>query len=117
MSLTIDPKQDRRIRDGQLMKTMHLVWKECCVCGETSPRNLHHVNKHPRDDVRENLVMLCGSGTTGCHGRIEARDPVTMRLLGEHIDEFRGDITDRLFKIKGREAALNWMRENLLIGS
>jgi hypothetical protein len=24
--------------------------------------------------VLVNLVPLCGSGTTGCHGRIEARD-------------------------------------------
>lgn len=99
------------------MKTMHLVWKECCVCGETSPRSLHHVSKHPRNDVRGNLVMLCGSGTTGCHGRIEARDPVTMRLLGEHIVARRQDVVEYLIEMKGPLAAENWMRENLLIGS
>lgn len=47
----------------------------CFVCGERW-QSLHHL--YPRsqggDDVAVNLVPLCGSGTTGCHGRVEARD-------------------------------------------
>ena len=117
MLTVVDLKPLRRIRDPQLLRTMHLVWVECCLCGAVSPLSLHHISKHPRDDVRGNLCMLCGSGTTGCHGRIEARDPVTTRLLGEYIDEFRGDVSDYLISRKGRTEAVEWMRVNLLIAS
>lgn len=74
---------------------MHLGHHSCALCGTTRGRfSLHHIHRHPRDDVRANLVMLCGDGTTGCHGGVEARDPDAMRdlytyLLAEREDFFR----------------------------
>lgn len=42
----------------------------CRVCGGTLRPSLHHLVE--RDDFggdfAENLIPLCGSGTTGCHG-------------------------------------------------
>lgn len=55
----------------------------CRVCGETWLPTLHHLV--PRslggDDVPDNLVPVCGHGTRGCHGLIEAHDPETLARL------------------------------------
>ncbi len=87
-----DPKPPRRIRDKQLLAAMHLRWRECALAytdaHDRDPErqlSLHHISKHPRHDTVENLVMLCGSGTTGCHGRVEAHDPETIRELNEYL--------------------------------
>lgn len=49
----------------------------CKVCGATSGVSYHHLIPRSQggSDSESNVVPLCGSGTTGCHGRIEARDP------------------------------------------
>jgi len=57
--------------------------------------------------------MLCGSGTTGCHGLVEARSAVTLRLLWEHIDICRPDVVDYLYDRMGDEQAKAWLRRNL----
>jgi 5-methylcytosine-specific restriction endonuclease McrA len=61
----------RRVKDGP-----------CRVCGYRAT-SLHHLV--PRslggDDVEQNLVPLCGSGTTGCHGLVEEGDPAARRGL------------------------------------
>lgn len=60
----------------------------CYVCGGRW-ESLHHV--YPRgqggDDVIVNLVPLCGSGTTGCHGLVEARDPQARATLGAKLSD------------------------------
>lgn len=55
--------------------------------------SLHHVvpKSLGGDDVAENLVPLCGSGTTGCHGLVEARDPWACTLLGERLTSVERD--------------------------
>jgi 5-methylcytosine-specific restriction endonuclease McrA len=47
----------------------------CRVCGVRRADGCHHLvpKDYGGDDVAANLVPLCGSGTTGCHGRVEAR--------------------------------------------
>lgn len=110
-----DPKPRARIKDSLVLRTLHLEWRECALCGKTGQLSLHHINKHPRDDVRGNLVMVCGSGTTGCHGRIEAHDQQTMWLLGEHIMGCRGDTIVYLYEYLGAVAAQDWIRRNLLV--
>jgi hypothetical protein len=37
------------------------------------------------DDVADNLVPLCGTGTTGCHGLVEARNPVACGMLRDSL--------------------------------
>lgn len=75
-----DPKPPKRIKASK--KTWE-QWHDmlsiscCVVCGRRA-QSFHHLSRHPRDDVLENLVSVCGSGTTGCHGKIEARDRPTL---------------------------------------
>lgn len=47
----------------------------CCLCGATYPLNLHHRRtagmggtRRPESHAGANLMVLCGSGSTGCHG-------------------------------------------------
>lgn len=58
--------------------------------------SLHHVSKHPRDDLRENLVMLCGDGVRGCHGKIEAHDHETIQALNHYLLASRPDVVEHL---------------------
>lgn len=111
-----DPRPAQRVRDSQLLQQLHLEWRECAICRATGPfLSLHHITKHPRSDVRGNLVMLCGSGTTGCHGKIEARDEETMRALGGYLLRVRGDTIAYLYETKGAVAAQEWMRANYML--
>lgn len=54
----------------------------CGVPGRLAPigiLNRAHLVSRSRqgDDVEENLVPLCGSGTTGCHGAFDGGIPTT----------------------------------------
>lgn len=75
--------------------------------------SLHHIHKHPRNDVRANLVMLCGDGTTGCHGLIEAHDIVTCALLGIYLQNERPDSIAYLVDLLGETAAREWLHRQL----
>lgn len=59
----------------------------CRVCGTQWYRSLHHVVSRSLggDDVADNLVPLCGTGTTGCHGLVEAGDPWACTRLAERL--------------------------------
>lgn len=86
-----DPRPPARVRDKALLSILHRDWRECVLCGEHRGRlNLHHI--FDRDDVRGNLVMLCGSGTTGCHGKVTVNDRETKRALGLYLVHERDDV-------------------------
>jgi hypothetical protein len=61
--------------------------RECRVCGTTTGLTMHHLlgKDLGGSDVLENLVWLCGSGTTGCHGKVENREPWACSLLGQRL--------------------------------
>lgn len=109
-----DTKPEGRIKDPKLLAVLHLMWRECALCRASDLLSLHHINKHPRDDIEGNLVMLCGSGTTGCHGLIEARNSEKLAELGEYILKARGDTIVYLYDRMGPEAAQEWMRRNAI---
>jgi HNH endonuclease len=51
--------------------------KGCVRCGAVVPRDedsVHHRIPRGRggENTAENLLLLCGSGTTGCHGYVES---------------------------------------------
>lgn len=110
-----DPKPERRVIDRALMRRLHVEWRECAICGESAIRlSLHHVHKHPRNDLRENLVMLCGDGTRGCHGLIENGDRQTRARLGAHVAWYRPDIVTYLDRqLGGSEQGTAWLRRYL----
>lgn len=60
----------------------------CLLCGQT-PVTRHHVVSRSLggSDVPANIVMLCGTGTTGCHGLVEARDEDACQQLGLFLHE------------------------------
>lgn len=67
----------------------------CLVCrhlGRTQllASTLHHVVPRSRggDDAAVNLVPLCGDGTRGHHGDVEARTGLTSRWLAEAVQQY-----------------------------
>ena len=116
-----DFKQPSRIRDGALLKELHHEWRECALCLSVGWEygtkvwiglSLHHVLNKPRDDVRSNLVMLCGDGVRGCHGRVTHNDPKTLSLLRYHIHLQRPDIIEHLeWRLGSAEAAREWLSQ------
>lgn len=99
-----------RIRNPDLLTQLHLRWRECVLCGRTSPLSLHHISNKPRHDVEANLVMLCGSGTTGCHGKIEAHDTFERWQLAIYIREHRLDTMSWLTSQYFHEKADAWLK-------
>ena len=81
-----------RIHDPELLTRLHLRWRECVICGATASGrlrlSLHHISKHPRDDLEENRIMLCGNGVQGCHGAIEAGHKATCKLVASYVRRF-----------------------------
>jgi 5-methylcytosine-specific restriction endonuclease McrA len=87
VQVTPEPKPAKR-RPREKSRTFRFVatlreWNElrlekfyghpCRLCRSWAlPAGLHHIV--PRslggDDVAANLVLLCGTGTTGCHGHV-----------------------------------------------
>lgn len=106
-----DPKPEPRVRDPELLSQLHRQWRECALCGSTRDRlSLHHIRKHPRDDVEGNLVMLCGHGTAGCHGKVEAHDAHTLHLLRDHIECDRWDTIAYLdWRLGSLDRATDWL--------
>ena len=95
-----DLKLAKRIRDTRLVANFSVRASSCAVCGAGRSAGLpaHHVLPRGRggDDVTANLVALCGSGTTGCHGDVEEYRGEARRLLGLHLAERRPDTLEYL---------------------
>jgi hypothetical protein len=85
-----DPKPPRRV------KATLAEWKRiredklgpCRVCG-SHPTSLHHIlpKSLGGDDIADNCAPLCGTGTTGCHGRIEAFEPWACTIFGKRLTD------------------------------
>lgn len=101
-----------RITDPDLIADLHLEWKECVLCLAVYPTrlSLHHIHNKPRDDVRANLVLLCGDGVSGCHGLITVNDFAKCRELGIYLVKHRLDTMEYLGKKLGFLQATEWMR-------
>jgi hypothetical protein len=92
-----DPKPARRVKADQneWQRLRAEKMGPCRLCGTISGAfvdgvTLHHVvpkGGGRGDDVAENLVPLCGHGTVGCHGKVEARDPWARSLLGQRLTD------------------------------
>lgn len=65
----------------------------CAICGQEAA-TAHHILKRSQggDDSLSNLVALCGSGTTGCHGKIENNDHDSLQTLGYYLLGRRPDV-------------------------
>lgn len=116
-----DFKQGKRIRDSTVMRDLHRRGGWCVICEKTTGLTLHHVlpkgPPHFGDDVEANLVFLCGSGTTGCHGEIENADKTARTALGLFLLENRQDVLEYLQGKLGRSAAREWLRRHLHVAA
>lgn len=118
MAADPDFKSGPRVRNPLLLRSLHLEWRECALGwagifeDDCEPMlSLHHIHRHPRDDVRGNLVMLCGSGTTGHHGAVTVHAPAAIEALRGHLLAARPDVVEYLAeKLGGREAATQWLQ-------
>ena len=89
------------------------VWERdrgCCVRCSKVGTNIHHRRPRmmggtsdPRVNDARNLIVLCGSGTTGCHGWIESHR-ATARRDGWLLASF--DDLDRPMTMGNREIRL-----------
>src|SRR5688500_4725357 len=83
-----DPKPARRVKattaEWEQIRARKLDGWPCRVCEAFQAATLHHLVSKSLggDDVADNCVPLCGSGTTGCHGLVEAYDEWACSLLG-----------------------------------
>jgi hypothetical protein len=83
-----DPKAPPRIIDPAALKAARMTGEPCAACGGP-PANVHHVIQKSApyfgDDVIGNLLLLCGSGTSGCHG-------------AHHGSPYLVDVPDSMFR-------------------
>lgn len=76
--MTADPRPAKRVKDRDAGREKVRREGRCRVCGRVpsghpldSLQRMHLVPKGlGGDDVDENIVPGCGSGTTGCHGML-----------------------------------------------
>lgn len=64
----------------------------CRVCGAPPQMTtFHHIvprgSPYFGSDTEANIAPLCGTGTTGCHGLIEARDQATARVFVARLSD------------------------------
>ncbi len=115
--LPSDFKTPKRIVDTQLMRDLYRGRShECALCGMANV-SLHHILRRSQggDDVEANLVFLCGSGTTGCHGLVEAADEKTLGSLGAYVMLNRPDTLEYLAGKVGADGLMDWMERRLKV--
>jgi hypothetical protein len=86
-----DQKPARRVKadqnEWQRLRSEKIAL--CRVCSNAVGATLHHLVSKSLggDDVADNLVPLCGSGTTGCHGLVEDHNMWACDLLGRRLSD------------------------------
>lgn len=114
---TAAPRKQIRNVDRTMTTKACLEYREC-PCGKPSATG-HHVlargAPHFGDDVLANIVPMCGSGTTGCHGLIENEDEKARKMLGRWIKKHRPDTILYVISKLGRPAAREHLKRRLFI--
>lgn len=93
------------------MRQAHWAFDECVICGSINI-SIHHILPRSQggDDVWENLVPLCGDGTTGCHGGVEGGLDSVSHALGRYLVQERPDTLKYLqTKLRGPQAVTEWL--------
>jgi len=80
-----NPKPTPRIRNRNATKIKLLSDSLCRACRATAT-NCHHLipkGSQRGDDVPQNLIPLCGSGSEGCHGALHGNPYVAKHVHSE----------------------------------
>ena len=100
------PKRNRRTAASpeRIAEIRAKKCQECRLCGKTANVTAHHLVPRSQGGqwVAWNIVGLCGSGTTGCHGLIEARDKAACYLL-------RARLTDHEYSFLVQHMGEGWL--------
>lgn len=80
--------------------------RECRLCGRVSSNGHHLVYRSQGGaDDPDNIIPLCGSGTTGCHGKIHAHDHEARLAVGFSLRDEERRYLVRKFGDNRRAAA------------
>lgn len=84
---------------------------ECRLCGKRRDVNAHHLIAKSLQGIwtESNIVGLCGSGNTGCHGLIEAYDKAACYLL-------RALLTDAEYSYVVSKMGEGWLDQRYPVG-
>lgn len=120
-----DPKDGARVVDPQAVRHARFNGDVCAAC-ERPPSNVHHVIQRGSpffgDDVPGNLVLICGTGTTECHGawhgtpyvyRGERRDAEWVgKRMGVYFVTVRPDVIEYVLAKLGAEPGAEYLRRH-----
>lgn len=86
------PAKKQRRTDASPARKAEIREKKCAacrLCGATVGVNAHHLIPRSLGGLwtESNIVGLCGSGTTGCHGSVEARHNDSLVRLRERLTD------------------------------
>jgi len=101
-----------RLRDPDIFRVLHAEGGTCGICGKSYGLELHHVLSRQAergDDMRANLVFLCGDH----HRRVTANDEAALIALGWYIRNHRWDVIDYVESKLGSEQAADWFQRRL----
>lgn len=90
-----DPKPEQRIFDPSAGYDKLRREQRCRLCGERFYKGMglsrHHLipKSQGGDDLEANIIPLCGDGTRGCHGQVEAFPEARWLLRSKLSDEER----------------------------
>jgi len=73
------PQSEREKKEAYELVTLRDA--ECVRCRRGVPNRHHRQGRDPFNSTPANLILLCGSGTTGCHGWAHSH-PVEARQHG-----------------------------------
>jgi hypothetical protein len=116
-----DPKPRKRIIDPDARVRKLARDRYCRSCGRRATNCHHLIGKgQSGDDLAENLIPLCGSGSDGCHGALHGNPWVTadgMRFdahlvrqqIGGHL--WPDEILYCIQRLGSYEAAREYLRE------
>lgn len=96
----------------QTIALVHQRDEESCVRCGTWGGNVHHRmmrSQAPKDAVHrvENLALLCGSGTTGCHGWVHA-NPAESYDNGWLVPSWSSPLEEPMTYADGARYYLTW---------
>lgn len=110
----IPPRKPRRT-DASTARIAEIRAKKtaiCRLCGTTERVNAHHLIPRSLGGIwtESNVVGLCGSGTTGCHGDVERRHPDVLCKL-------RASLTDAEYSYVVEKAGEGFLDRYYPIGA
>lgn len=129
MSGKPDPKPTRRVVDPAAVRRAGLREDECGSCRRPGS-NSHHVipkgSPHHGDDIEENAIVVCGTGSQGCHGALHGSAYVDRAgkrwaesdvryALGRTILSRRRDIIGYVLTKLGPSAGAAWLERRYQI--